>query len=107
MKIFTPSLNPSHRSTELTTKSREGKSPLPLWEGLGEGFFQKTKLMQIYHVLYLCIYFFSCGFSFNTPLFYFFNCRKEVFLCFFSFLRLGGNAGIHGVYEFYPIDRFD
>jgi len=27
-----PSLNPSHRSTELTTKPREGKFPRPLWE---------------------------------------------------------------------------
>ncbi len=26
-----PSLDPSHRSTELTTKSRERKFPCPLW----------------------------------------------------------------------------
>ena len=29
-----PSLNPSHRSTEITTKSREGESSRPLWVGV-------------------------------------------------------------------------
>jgi len=31
-KNIPPSLNPSHRSTELATKSREGEFPRPLWE---------------------------------------------------------------------------
>ena len=31
-KNIPPSLNPSRRSTELTTKSREGEFPRPLWE---------------------------------------------------------------------------
>ena len=42
-----PSLCPSHRSTELMTKSREGKLPRPLWERIKVRGFSCQILQKI------------------------------------------------------------